>query len=72
MSDLVVIARFTYRHDGEFARGFLKDAGIPSQLSVDDAAGHITFSNVATLVVREEDAEKARDVLLAAEVEGVE
>jgi hypothetical protein len=69
MSDLVVIARFTYRHAGEFARGFLKDAGIPSQLAVDDAGGHVTFSNVATLVVREEDADEAREVLRAADIE---
>lgn len=69
MSDLVVIARFTYRHDGEFARGFLEDAGIPSHLAVDDAAGHVTFSNVATLVVREEHADAARDVLRAADIE---
>ena len=69
MSDLVVIARFTYRHAGEFARGFLKDAGIPSQLAVDDAGGHVTFSNVATLVVREEDADEAREDLRAADIE---
>lgn len=69
MSDLVVIARFTYRHDGEFARGFLEDAGIPSHLAVDDAAGHVTFSNVATLVVREEDADEAREILRAADIE---
>lgn len=69
MSDLVVIARFTYRHDGEFARGFLEGAGIPSQLAVDDAGGHVTFSNVATLVVREEDAEEARRVLQAADID---
>lgn len=68
MPDLVVIARFTYRHDGEFARGFLHDAGIPSHLAVDDAGGHVTFSNVATLVVREEDADEAREVLRAADI----
>ncbi len=69
MSDLVVIARFSYRHDGEFARGFLEDAGIPSHLAVDDAGGHVTFSNVVTLAVRKEDADEARKVLQAADIE---
>ena len=69
MSDLVVIARFTYRHDGEFARGFLQDAGIPSHLAVDDAGGHVTFSNVATLVVRQEHADAAREVLRDADID---
>lgn len=70
MSDrLTTVARFTYRHDAEYARGFLEDAGIPSQLLVDDAAGHIAFSNTAALVVRDEDAERARTVLRDAEVD---
>ena len=67
--DLTTVARFTYRHDAEYARGFLEDAGIPSQMLVDDAAGHIAFSNTAALVVRSEDAEAARKVLVDAEVE---
>jgi hypothetical protein len=69
MSDLVVVARFSYRHAGEFARGFLEGAGIPSHLAVDDAGGYVTFSNVATLMVRSEDAEEAREVLRAADIE---
>ncbi len=69
MSDLVVIARLSYRHEGEFAKGFLDQAGIPSQLAVDDAGGHVTFTNDVRLVVREEDAEEAREVLRAADIE---
>lgn len=69
MADLVTIARFTYRHDAEYARGFLEDAGVPSQLLVDDAAGHLAFSNTAALVVRAEDAVRARTVLDDADVE---
>lgn len=69
MSELVTIARFTYRHDAEYARGFLEEAGIASQMAVDDAGGHLTFSNVATLVVREDDAEAALEVLRAADIE---
>ena len=35
----VVIMRFTYRHDAEFARGYLNDAGIPARVVSDDAGG---------------------------------
>lgn len=69
MSDLVIIARFTYRHDAEYARGFLEDAGIASQMVVDDAAGHLAFSNSAQLVVTSEDAERAVEVLRAAGID---
>ena len=65
---LATIARFTYRHDGEYARGFLEEAGIASQLIVDDAAGHLSFANVATLVVRAEDAEAAIEALRSAHI----
>ena len=63
MSELVVVGRFSYRHDAEFARGFLVSAGIPAETVVDDAGGHVVFSNTATLVVREEHAEHALKVL---------
>jgi hypothetical protein len=69
MGRLVTIAHFTYRHDGEFAQGFLTDAGIPSQLSVDDAGGHVMVTNQASLTVREEDAEEARRILEDAEID---
>lgn len=68
-NELVTIAQFTYRHDAEYARGFLEEAGIASQMTVDDAAGHLTFSNVATLVVRQEDADAAIEALKAADIE---
>ena len=64
-----IIARFGYRHEGELAKGYLDDAGIDSMLFIDDAAGieaGMAFVNKARLVVRNEDAERARDVLRTA------
>ena len=73
MSDLVVVGRFSYRHDAEFARGFLVSAGIPAETVVDDAGGHVVFANTATVVVREEDAARALDVFREAGVDpGIE
>lgn len=64
--DSVVIARFSYRHEGEIARGYLEDAGIDATLLVDDASGMemgMAFSNPARLIVRAGDVERARRVL---------
>ncbi len=61
-----VVGTFTYRHDAEYAAGFLADAEIPSLLIADDAGGvhpGVGFSRPARLVVRAEDAEEAREVL---------
>ena len=61
-----VIATFTYRHDAEYAQGFLKDAEIDSLLLTDDAGGSVPgvgFTRPARLAVRLEDAEAAREVL---------
>jgi hypothetical protein len=65
-ADTTVVARFGYRHEAELAKGFLDDAGIDSMLAVDDASGievGMAFVNKARLVVRMEDAERARTVL---------
>lgn len=65
----VIVARFGHRHQAELARGFLEDAGIPSVLTVDDGGGAfgapLTFTpaSFATLRVRPEDAERAREIL---------
>jgi hypothetical protein len=67
-----IIARFGYRHEGELAKGYLDDAGIDSMLFVDDAAGieaGMAFVNKGRLVVRNEDAERAREVLRTAGIE---
>jgi hypothetical protein len=61
----VAVAEFTYRHEAEFAAGFLTDAGIPYRLQADDAGGDLglTLGRPAILWVRAVDAERARDVL---------
>ncbi len=67
--DLVVVARFGYRHEAELAHGFLEDAGVPAALFVDDAGGAelgMAFSNPAEVAVAPEHAEQAREVLRAA------
>lgn len=62
-SEAVVVARFTYRHEAEFAGGFLADAGIPHSVLVDDHGGHVTLANSARVLVGAPDAERAREVL---------
>ena len=65
----MVVARFHYRHEAELAHGFLESAGVDSALHIDDAGGMdvgLTFVNPARLVVRVEDEERARQVLVDA------
>lgn len=62
----VPIAEFLYRHEAEFAAGFLRSAEIPFRLQVDDAGGAdagVTIARPAVLWVRAEDAEEAREIL---------
>jgi hypothetical protein len=63
--ELVALASFTYRHEAEFAAGFLTDAGIPYRLQADDAGGDLglTLGRRATLWVHAMDVDRARDVL---------
>ena len=64
--DLVIVARYHYRHQADFARQVLEDSGVPSALQIDDASGiemGLTFVNPARLRVRADDAERARDAL---------
>jgi hypothetical protein len=68
----VVVARFYYRHEAEFAKSYLDAAGIESAIFADDAGGAevaLSFSNSVRLLVRPEDAEYARAVLAASEDE---
>lgn len=65
-NDPVVVARFSYRHEAEFARAYLTAAGIDSAIASDDAGGvevALSFINSVRLVVRADDAERAREVL---------
>jgi hypothetical protein len=61
----VAVAKFTYRHEAEFAAGFLADAGIPYRLQIDDAGGDLglTLGGSAVVWVLAMDAERAREIL---------
>ena len=62
----VPIAEYHYRHEAEFAAGFLRGAGIPFRLQIDDAGGAdagVTIGRPAVLWVRAEDEEDARAIL---------
>ena len=64
-----VVARYHYRHQAEMAHGYLESAGVDSALLIDDAGGMdvgLAFVNPARLVVREDDEERARSVLVDA------
>lgn len=71
--DLVPVATFDRRHEADFARGFLEDAGIDSVLAADDAGGAdmgLSFAREVPLLVRPEDREAAEEVLREAGVLG--
>jgi hypothetical protein len=59
----VVLARYQYRHEAEFAAGFLDEAGIPYRLQIDDPALGMTVGTPATLWVRGMDVRAALDTL---------
>jgi hypothetical protein len=59
----IAIAEYRYRHEGEFAAGFLEDAGIPYRLQIDDPAMGLTIATPTTLWVRGADERRAREVL---------
>jgi hypothetical protein len=59
----IPLARYAYRHEAEFAAGFLDEAGVPYRLQVDDPAMGITLGMSATLWVRGIDEPRAREVL---------
>jgi len=65
----VLLAQFSYRHEAEFAQGFLWDAKVPSRVESDDAGGvdlSISFLAGASLFVTEADEERAVEVLRSA------
>ncbi len=64
-----IVARFHYRHEAELAHGYLESAGVNSMLHIDDAGGMdvgLAFVTPARIVVRVEDEERARQVLVDA------
>lgn len=63
---LVVVAMFGDRPEAELAKGALEAAGIEAVVRSDDSGGlrpAMTFANGAQLIVREADAEAAREIL---------
>jgi hypothetical protein len=69
---LVPVAVFPHRHEAEIVRGLLDHEGIPAVIRSDDAGGLYPdipgFGGIAILV-REGEAEAAREVLVQAEEE---
>ena len=66
--DPVIVGRYYYRHEAEFAKAYLDAAGIESALFADDAGGievALSFSNSVRLLVNPRDAERARAILAA-------
>ena len=63
--DLLVIATFINNIDAELAHSALEAAGIESLIRADDCGGprpHLWMGGI-TLLVREEDADRAREIL---------
>ena len=64
---LVVVQSYASRPEADLATGALEDAGIPAMVQADTAGGmreHLAWSGAGfKILVREEDAEAAREVL---------
>ncbi len=59
----VAVATYTWRHEAEFAAGFLLSAGIPHRLQIDDPALGLSVSGAATIWVLGMDEPRARQTL---------
>jgi hypothetical protein len=59
----VAVARYSYRHDAEFAAGFLTDADIPHRLQLDDPGIGVSLGSMATIWVLAMDVPRARELL---------
>jgi hypothetical protein len=68
LSDTVVVAAFSHRFQAEIAGGYLKDADVPFAIFADDGGGAYPLGTGAQVVVPEEVAEWAREVLVRAGV----
>jgi hypothetical protein len=64
---LVVVQSYGSRTEADLAKGALEDSGIPAMVQADTAGGmreHLAWSGAGfKILVREEDATAARDVL---------
>jgi hypothetical protein len=73
MSSVVAVAKFGTHIEADLAHSALEAAGIESIIAADDAGGqrpHMAFSQGVVVMVREEDAAAAREVLGSAAVGG--
>jgi F420-dependent methylenetetrahydromethanopterin dehydrogenase len=66
-ANLVVVQSYPSRPEADLAKGALEDAGIPAMIQADTAGGmreHLAWSGAGfKILVREEDATVAREVL---------
>ena len=62
-SSLITISTFRSTADAQIAKGILDAAGIESMIRADNAGGMYPAISGADLLVRSEDADKARDAL---------
>jgi hypothetical protein len=66
MTSLIPIAAFGSHIEADLARSALEAAGIEAMVAADDAGGqrpHMAFSQGVVVMVREDDAVAAREVL---------
>jgi hypothetical protein len=69
----VVVARYSYRHEAEFASSLLRAAGLRPAIFADDAGGMevpLSFTNSVRVVVRGDEADEARRILSGENGEG--
>jgi uridine phosphorylase len=62
-SELIVVSTCRSIPDAQIAKGILDEAGIESMIRSDNAGGMYPAISGADLLVRAEDAEKAREAL---------
>ena len=71
MADLVCVKTYLYRHEAEIDQAYLEPYGVRSIVSAEDAGGmqpHLAFGmGGVKLLVLEDDAEKARELLESGE-----
>ena len=67
--DTAIVGSFRYRHEAEMARSFLEMEGVEAMVAGDDAGGmEPGIMSPARVIVRAEDASRARDILARREL----
>jgi Putative prokaryotic signal transducing protein len=65
-SSLITLQTFNYRHEADLAKSALEAKGIPAKVFSDDGGRQevsLQFVRGAKLMVRQEDAERAKRIL---------